>query len=149
VQITHNRNRAARICFFLAAMGLALTTCSGIGFSQIILRGGIWNLSGNGIIIAILTLAMITGVCTIYLLCGINIQRGGRASVVVATILGILHTLAILVGALWTLVMLLNSSSTVLSRWFAIIPTFFELLYAAAVAQLVYYLIKVLREPQV
>jgi hypothetical protein len=147
--ISKERMLAGRICYFLAGLGYLGATCVGIAS----LFAGAALLQAGGLppeaaaIVAVIMIAAVAigmGISTVYLICGINIRKGGRTSVIIALVLGSLHLplllAGIVLGALSALMAGANAATA--------IQLCIQVLYAAAVGQLIHYLIKVLREPR-
>jgi hypothetical protein len=151
VEVSKDRLLAGRICYVLSALGFLGGSCVGIlgvfaaSMGRQFLAGAPPGLAAFvGVILGIVG-ALLFGVATIYLVCGINIRKGGHASAIVALIVACLHTLLVLLGLFSTLMGIARLGADSGSAVQAVV----QVVYAAALGQLIFYLARVLQEPRV
>jgi hypothetical protein len=138
VDITRERLLAARSCTALGALLIVLATCVGLSFAMT-LAGQAGGLIASVVFLMFLVM-LASGIA--YLIGGIRIRRGGMISVIVCLVLAGLQLLyslfALVVGAIaFFTVGRMN-----------VIGVVIYLIAVAAFAQLVYYLVKILRQPR-
>ncbi|HVT82035.1 MAG TPA: hypothetical protein VHM90_15425 [Phycisphaerae bacterium] len=145
VVISRERMMAGRICFGWGAIKLLLCTCVGLSFLTTLGRlvshramgaaGGVTAVYG-----VILAVIMAWGLA--YIFGGINIRRGGTVSVIVCLVLA---TIQLLFAGLATLLYLMVALTQEPLMFVAVVIC---LLAGAALGQLYYYLIMILRQPR-
>jgi hypothetical protein len=165
-EISKDRLRAGRICIILSILGYLAGFCIGaagillLGVGAAGARGGAGAGGGplgpggpgaagilaimGGVVFVIAGFLLV--VSTTYLVCGINIRKGGFISAVVALIVASLHLLLLLAGLAFNLFQMANPGAG--REPPGPVAMIIQLLYTAAIAQLVYLLVKVLREPR-
>ena len=151
-EISRERRLAARICFVLAGLmylGVTCVACGGVLIFSVPNAAPPGAAAGLVATVLIVIAVIAAGVATTYLVCGLNIRKGGFISAVIALVLASLHEVLILIGIAASII-----QAAVLGRHVAgpaapyIIQMVIQGILCLAVGQLIYYLIKVVREPR-
>ena len=145
--ISKNRRMAGRILMVLGILGIvAGLSCGGLSiFMGVRAAPATDNLMF--LVIGVVYFILGEGAGITYVICSRKIRSGGYASVIVALILGSVHELCLLMAFVGMAMMfVLRPRTSDLGP--IIISAVIELFVAAAVAQLLYYLIRILREPR-
>ena len=151
-EISRNRRFAARICFVLCGLlYVGMFCCVFSGVAVLLLPNAVPPGFPPGLISAFcIGLGVFSAiVATVYLVCGIKIRRGGLVSPIVALVIACIHELLILLMIISGLVQMAvgvpNAAAGPGELTFGLI---FYGIFLLALAQLIFYLIKILREPR-
>ncbi|MGN6368497.1 MAG: hypothetical protein ACTHN5_09570 [Phycisphaerae bacterium] len=151
-EISRNRKRASVILFVLSGLGylgVGCIACAGVAVfaAPKALPPG----APAPILATVLIVFGLFGVliATVYLICGIRIRKGGFVSAVVALVLASLHELLLLLGVVSVLVQgFLIGGRAAGPPGQVVFQLIFQVCFILAIGQLIYYLIKILREPR-
>jgi len=140
IVISRDRMLAGRSCTAWGVLMFIFPTCAGLVVIESFGRPGT-GVRSEAISAGVVLLLSIA-YATAYLLCGVHIRRGGMISSIVCLVLASLQFAVSALAVVYTLIMALTQSPV------AFIGMLICLLFAAAVGQLVIYLIKILRQPR-
>ncbi|HUO10054.1 MAG TPA: hypothetical protein VM008_17240 [Phycisphaerae bacterium] len=150
---SRDRLMAGRICIVLSVLLYVGFTCIGCaGLVLLVLPPGAHQGGPPGAplpIVGAVSLVMavlVGGVATTYLVCGLKIRKGGRISAIVALVVASLHVLLIAIIIATAVFRQVLGGAPMPIGQFAI-PLTIQLLFLLAVGQLLYHLVKILREP--
>jgi hypothetical protein len=151
-EISRSRRLAARISFVLCGILYVGTFCCvGSGVAILVLPNAAPPGFPPGLISAFcIGLGAFSAiVATVYLVCGINIRRGGFVSAIIALVVACIHELLILVMIISGLVqMAVGARAAAASPGELAFGLIFYGIFLLALGQLIFYLIKILREPR-
>jgi hypothetical protein len=150
-EISRNRRFSAVISFVMSGLLYISACCCGLGGAAIL---AIPNAVPQGMPAGVLAAAcfviavfsIIIG--TVYLVCGINIRKGGFASAVLALVVASLHELITLIMMIMAIVQAALAGFRGGTAGQFVFVLLIYGLFIVALGQLIYFLIKVVREPR-
>ena len=150
-ELSRNRRFSAVICFVMGGLLFFSACCCGLGGAAFL---AIPNAAPQGMPVGVMAtvcfgIAVVSVIiATVYIVCGIYIRKGGFRSTVLALVVASLHELIVLIMMIIAIVQAaLVGFRGGTAGQFAFVVLIYGI-FIALLGQLIYFLIKVLREPR-
>jgi hypothetical protein len=150
-EISRDRKMASRICIALCVLGYIGFTC--VGCAGILVLAARNPAAGVVSILAIIVAIFFGTIATTYLVCALRIRKGGHIAPIVALVFAILNGCGSVLLLISGIIPMIKHGGPAIARGPAgffgyLIGLGIHLLFIVGVGQLIYHLIKILREPK-